>query len=226
MRTILVDKDVVTSFCSFQGTLCLLFPQLKQKNFSVHWTVDDRNIITVTDDEQLGIAFTEMNRPVYKLLVNSKDVGKATTNTEVVHTDIVCNEYEMTPVNGTRYEFLIYADFDLCARSESEGKHPQHDMIKLTNARPQFYQILFRCAQKMHERAGRSQCQQARRNCRIQISKFPNLRLFMEDVLTCIQQDVLLGNTIEAVPKKTKEEEILHHKLYSDKPHFGRMHGS
>merc|ERR1712198_772844 len=206
LRRILVDRDVVTSFCYLQEKLCLVFPQSKQKNFSVQWTDQEGDVITITDDEQLGIAVTEMDGPVYKLFVKAEDVARTTTDTTVVHAGIVCDGCEMTPIKGTRYKCLVCADFDLCALCESEGKHPQHNMIKLPNAGPRFPQRLFNCAQKMHERAGRSQCHQPRRNCRIQAPMFPNIKLFMESIPTCIQQDLHLGEVIEAVMKTAKEE--------------------
>merc|ERR1711963_788830 len=206
LRRILVDRDVVTSFCYLQEKLCLVFPQLKQKNFSVQWTDQEGDVITITDDEQLGIAVTEMDGPVYKLFVKAKDVARTTTDTMVVHAGIVCDGCEMTPIKGTRYKCLVCADFDLCALCESEGKHPQHNMIKLPNAGPRFPQRLFKCAQRMHGRARRSQCHQPRRNCGIQAPMFPNIKLFMESIPTCIQQDLPLGEVIGAVMKTAKEE--------------------
>merc|ERR1712173_119020 len=206
LRRILVDRDVVTSFCYLQEKLCLVFPQLKQKNFSVQWTDQEGDVITITDDEQLGIAVTEMDGPVYKLFVKAKEVARTTTDTMVVHAEIVCDGCEMTPIKGTRYKCLVCADFDLCALCESEGKHPQHNMIKLPNAGPRFPQRLFKCAQMIHERARRSQCHQPRRNCGIQAPMFPNIKLFMESIPTCIQQDLPLGEVIEAVMKTAKDE--------------------
>merc|ERR1711963_996350 len=205
LRRILVDKDAVTSFSYLQEKLCLVFPQLKQKAFSIHWTDQDGDVITITDDEQLGIAVTEMDGPVYKLFVKAKDVARTTTDTMVLHAGIVCDGCEMTPIKGTRFKCLVCADFDLCALCEVEGKHPQHNMIKLINERPQFPQRLFKCTQKMHERAGWSQCPQVRRNCRLQAPVFPKMKLFMEGIPTCIQQDLPLSEVIEAVLKTAKE---------------------
>merc|ERR1712173_192 len=206
LRRILVDRDVVTSFCYLQEKLFLVFPQLKQKNFSVQWTDQEGDIITITDDEQLGIALAEMEGPVYKLFVKAKDVARTITDTAVMHAGIVCDGCEMAPIKGTRYKCLVCADFDLCALCESEGKHPQHNMIKLPNAGPRFPKRLLKCAQRMHERAGRSQCHQPRRNCGIQAPMFPNIKLFMESIPTCIQQDLPLGEVIGAVMKTAKEE--------------------
>merc|ERR1712215_63539 len=85
LRRILVDKDVVTSFCYLQEKLCLVFPQLKQKTFSIHWSDQDGDIITITDDEQLGIALTEMQGPVYKFCVNVKSRKETRAKTEDIH---------------------------------------------------------------------------------------------------------------------------------------------
>merc|ERR1712198_223179 len=205
LRRILVDKDAVTSFSYLQEKLCLVFPQLKQKTFSINWTDQDGDVITITDDEQLGIALTEMDGPVYKLFVKVNDDAKSKADTAVLHAGIVCDGCEMTPIKGTCFKCLVCNDFDLCALCEAEGKHPQHNMIKLINERPRFPQRFFKCAQKMHERAGWSQCPQARRNCRLQAPVFPKMKLFMEGIPTCIQQDLPLGEVIEAVLKTAKE---------------------
>merc|ERR1711963_1113249 len=182
-RRILVDKDAVTSFSYLQEKLCLVFPQLNQKTFSIHWTDQDGDVITITDDEQLGIALTEMDGPVYKLFVKVNDDAKSTADTAVLHAGIVCDGCEITPIKGTRFKCLVCADFDLCALCEAEGKRTQ----------------------KMHERAGWSQCPRVRRNCRIQAPVFPKMKLFMEGIPTCIQQDLPLGEVIEAVLKTAKE---------------------
>ena len=68
-----------------------MFPELKQKTFLVYWTDQDRDIITITDDEQLRIALTEMEGPLYKLSIKIKDTAETTKNTAVVHAGIVCD---------------------------------------------------------------------------------------------------------------------------------------
>merc|ERR1711915_312586 len=98
LRRMLVDQDAATRFSHLQEKLCLVFPQLKQKTFSIRWTDQDGDIITITDDEQLDIALNEMDGPVYKLLVKVKDDDKHNADSTVVHAGIVCDGCEMTPI--------------------------------------------------------------------------------------------------------------------------------
>ena len=76
VRRFVVDKEVSTSFTYLQEKLCVVFPQLKQKTFSVSWTDGDGDIVTIGLDEELIIALTEMPGPVYKLVVNVKTQKK------------------------------------------------------------------------------------------------------------------------------------------------------
>merc|ERR1712189_33683 len=73
VRRFVVDKDVSTSFTYLQEKLCAVFPQLKQKIFSVSWTDEDGDNVTIGMDEELIIALTEMPGPVYKLKVVVKN---------------------------------------------------------------------------------------------------------------------------------------------------------
>merc|ERR1739838_554552 len=72
VRRFVVDKNVITSFSYLQDKLCVVFPQLKQKIFSVSWTDEDGDKVTIATDEELIIALTEMPGPVYKLVANVK----------------------------------------------------------------------------------------------------------------------------------------------------------
>ena len=70
LRRFMVDKEVSTSFSNLKEKLCLVFPQLKQKIFSISWIDEDGDMVTISTDEELIIALTEMAGPVYKLSVN------------------------------------------------------------------------------------------------------------------------------------------------------------
>jgi len=76
VRRFVVDKDVSTSFTYLQEKLCAVFPQLKQNIFSVNWTDEDGDNVTIGMDEELIIALTEMSGPVYKLIVLIKNEEK------------------------------------------------------------------------------------------------------------------------------------------------------
>merc|ERR1739838_272539 len=79
VRRFVVDKEVSTSFTYLQEKLCAVFPQLKLKIFSVSWTDEDGDTVTIGMDEELIIALTEIPGPVYRLVVNVKSQKKEET---------------------------------------------------------------------------------------------------------------------------------------------------
>jgi len=168
LRRMQVEKDVSTSFSYLQEKLCLLFPHLKQKTFSINWTDEDGDIITITDDEQLGIALTEMQGPVYKFCVNVKSRKETKGKTEDIHIGIICDGCEMSPIKGTRYKCLICPDFDLCNDCQSKGEHSEHNMMKLTTPRSSLPPWNFNHFHKMHNQYS---CHGSRRNGKISSTK-------------------------------------------------------
>ena len=58
LRRFVVDKEVSTSLPYLQEKLCLVFPQLKQKIFSITWTDEDGDMVSIATDEELIIALT------------------------------------------------------------------------------------------------------------------------------------------------------------------------
>jgi len=166
VRRFVVDKDVSTSFTYLQEKLCTVFPQLKQKIFSVNWTDEDGDNVTIGMDEELIIALTEMSGPVYKLIVlikneekfgNSGNNQKETTEAKsLIHHGITCDSCEKTPIEGYRYKCVVCDDFDLCGKCEAAGRHPGHNMMRIANPEMVFPQRLFKRIHKMQERAEKS----------------------------------------------------------------------
>merc|ERR1712212_986987 len=73
VRRFVLDRDVSTSFTYLQEKLRAVFPQLMQKIFSISWTDEDNDSVTIGLDEELIIALTEMPGPLYKLVVSVKN---------------------------------------------------------------------------------------------------------------------------------------------------------
>merc|ERR1712236_43171 len=166
VRRFVVDKDVSTSFTYLQEKLCTVFPQLKQRIFSVSWTDEDGDNVTIGMDEELIIALTEMPGPVYKLKVvvkneekstNSGNYQKETTEGKnLIHHGVTCDSCEKTPIKGYRYKCVVCDDFDLCGICEAAGRHPGHNMMRIANPEMVFPQRLFKRIHKMQERAEKS----------------------------------------------------------------------
>jgi len=163
LRRFVVDKDVSTSYSYLQEKLCLVFPQLKQKIFSISWTDEDGDMVTIATDEELIIALTEMPGPVYKLTVNIKSVKKAEDTSDEasqIHLGVTCDACEKTPIVGHRYKCVVCDDFDLCGSCEAAGRHPGHNMMRISNPEMAFPQRLFKRIHKMQERAEKRQSRQ------------------------------------------------------------------
>eukprot|EP00090_Calanus_glacialis_P045022 TRINITY_DN8123_c0_g1_i2.p1 TRINITY_DN8123_c0_g1~~TRINITY_DN8123_c0_g1_i2.p1 ORF type:complete len:514 (-),score=192.21 TRINITY_DN8123_c0_g1_i2:143-1684(-) len=170
LRRFVVDKEVSTSFAYLQEKLCLVFPQLKQKIFSVTWTDEDGDMVTIATDEELIIALTEMPGPVYKLKVDVKSPKKThdamnDSNQDVkIHHGVTCDVCEKTPIKGNRYKCVVCDDFDLCGSCEAAGRHPGHNMMRISNPEMAFPQRLFKRIHKMQERAEKNRSQQEKEN--------------------------------------------------------------
>merc|ERR1719245_2115301 len=102
------------------------------------WKDEDGDMVTISTDEELIIALTEMAGPVYKLTVIIKSEKKTEDNSSdatQVHLGVVCD------------------DFDLCGSCEAAGCHSGHNMIRISNPEMVFPQRLFKRIHKMQERA-------------------------------------------------------------------------
>ena len=110
VRRFVIDKGASTSFDYLVGKLEVVFPQIKTSTFSIHWTDEDGDNVTITSDEELIIALTEMSGPLYKLRVNIKKTkpvvtgqeSEATGSSSAVHYGVTCDGCECKPIIGNR----------------------------------------------------------------------------------------------------------------------------
>merc|ERR1719350_207395 len=118
--------------------------------------------VTISNDEELIIALTEMPGPLYKLCLNLKGNKKPVTMAETseaedkkaaVHYGVTCDGCEVCPITGVRYKSLELDDYDLCSVCEAKGVHPGQNMIKITEPGYTFPQRLFKRMQVLQERA-------------------------------------------------------------------------
>ena len=78
VRRFMVDKEVTTSFAHLQEKLFTLFPDLKRSDFTIRWTDADSDEVTVTCDDDLIVAITEMKGPIYKFSIKTTGGSRLT----------------------------------------------------------------------------------------------------------------------------------------------------
>merc|ERR1719326_379130 len=158
VRRFVIDKNVSTSFDYLVGKLRVIFPQIQRSEFTVGWTDDDGDHVTITTDEELIIALTEMAGPLYKLTVTVKKTGPAQSEAgekeeAVVHHGVTCDGCELANITGPRYKCVVCDDYDLCGGCEAAGRHPGHNMMKITTPGNVFPHRLFKRIQRLQEKA-------------------------------------------------------------------------
>ena len=110
VRRFVIDKGVSTSYDYLVGKLELVFPNLKGGLYNICWTDADGDNVTITSDEELIIALTEMTGPLYKLTVNVKKSNAVHVEPQMeteasgpkVHYGVTCDGCEAKPISGNR----------------------------------------------------------------------------------------------------------------------------
>jgi len=168
VRRFVVDKNVSSSFEYMEGKLRTVFPGLNQAVFSVSWTDEDGDLVTIATDEELIIALTEMPGPLYKLSVIVKGMKKnehgAPSQESQTHHGVTCDACEKHPIEGYRYKCVVCDDYDLCGSCEAAGRHPGHNMMRIASPENVFPQRLFKRIHKLQERAEKSRSRQEKEN--------------------------------------------------------------
>merc|ERR1712226_1192959 len=167
VRRFVVDKEVSTSLIYIKEKLVSVFPVLAEKLFSVSWTEEDGDAITIDTDEELILALTELAGPVYKLTVTMRGAKRVEQPQEpgvganVIHHGVTCDGCDKAPIVGYRYKCVVCDDYDLCGACEKAGKHPGHNMMRISSPEVIWPQRLFKRIHKMQEKAEqRSRCRQ------------------------------------------------------------------
>merc|ERR1712018_330366 len=173
VRRFVVDKEVSTSLVYIKEKLVSVFPVLAEKLFSVSWTDEDGDAITIDTDEELILALTELAGPVYKLTATVRGAKRVEQPQEpgvganVIHHGVTCDGCDKAPIVGYRYKCVVCDDYDLCGACEKAGKHPGHNMMRISSPEVIWPQRLFKRIHKMQEKAEqRSRCRQEKQEKR------------------------------------------------------------
>jgi len=168
VRRFTTDKETLPALVTLQKKVEQVFYVLQDKKYTITWEDDDGDRVTISSDEELQIALTEMAGPVYKLHFAFSASDKAANNAEAsspnaeqlmqgeVHPGVTCDGCD-GQVRGHRYKCMICPDYDLCARCEVKGIHPGHNMMRLATVQGTWPHNFFKRLQKMQERAVKRQ---------------------------------------------------------------------
>merc|ERR1712047_160647 len=116
VRRFVVDKEVSTSLVYIKEKLVSIFPVLADKIFSVSWTDEDGDSITIDTDEELILALTELPGPVYKLTATVRAAKKVEEPQEpgvganMTHHGVTCDGCDKAPIVGFRYKCVVCDD--------------------------------------------------------------------------------------------------------------------
>ncbi|KRT86186.1 hypothetical protein AMK59_2553, partial [Oryctes borbonicus] len=121
------DTSVITNIIFIKEKLQTIFPKLREANFRITWRDAEGDDITLENDEDLIMAFTEMDGPMKILYVTV--LGYQLPNNETATPNIICDVCEKK-ITTYRYKCLQCFDYDLCGDCEHAGHHSHHMMLR------------------------------------------------------------------------------------------------
>ena len=160
VRRFLVDKAISTRLILIREKLVSVFPILADRDFSISWKDAEGDNITVDSDNELILAMAELAGPVYKLTATVGGTRKSLQQEEdeadgasTTHTGVMCDSCDKAPIVGFRYKCVVCQDYDLCATCNTAGRHPGHNMMRISGQQVVWTQRLFQRIHKMQEKA-------------------------------------------------------------------------
>lgn len=132
-----VDCHTVTSFVFMEEKLRTVFPNLRNGDFKINWKDADGDLITISNDEDIITALTEMTDNPRVLYINSA----TKTSTDQPHQFRVVCDVCQKGISGYRYKCIECPDYDLCLTCEGNGNHSEHMVLRFPNSNTSFAKI-------------------------------------------------------------------------------------
>ncbi|KAK6643527.1 hypothetical protein RUM43_005037 [Polyplax serrata] len=137
VRRIHILEYLSTSFANLCEEIITLFPILKNTSYSITWKDDEGDEITISSDNELTIALTEMKTDIKKLYINT--LGRALQKVEEksdkefsVCNVVICDGCDKV-IEGNRYKCVLSRDYDLCSSCQSKSVHQDHPILTIFN---------------------------------------------------------------------------------------------
>jgi len=126
-----------SSFRSVQDSIRSVFTGLNSASFSLVWTDDEGDKVTVSSDPELNEAIRVLSNQKamarFEVTVINEALPREVPGGEV-HCNVTCDECGMCPIYGERFKCTVRNDFDLCAKCEASRVQP-FPMVKMTATR-------------------------------------------------------------------------------------------
>jgi len=140
VRRFLISQEICGNFSYLQGKLITVFPTLKNKQFSIFWTDNEGDEVTIASDEDLTIALAELDGPVYKITVKAKYEesmqGSQYTSSEEEET----NESNESPTEEFQQWSGVFSDQ---ARAEPPSGQPNNNQGMIHQFIPPVFLTIF-----------------------------------------------------------------------------------
>ena len=94
VRRFVVDWELRTSLVYIREKFVTVFPVLQDRVFSLSWTDEDSDVITIDSDEELVLALAELTGPVYKLTAIIKGTKLQQTEEDIISSSLIINNLD------------------------------------------------------------------------------------------------------------------------------------
>lgn len=173
VRRFEVDQGVVTNYDYIRERLQYVFPRLRGKVFKILWKDAENDEVTISSDEEMMIALSEIKSDLCKLLVRipSEANDSADNPTFSIPLTPACPALDeganacsacQKPIQGFRYKCLECVQYNQCTDCEYRGTHTDHVMIRMSREYPTLRSLIPRGIQVVKQHMGVYMCKPLR----------------------------------------------------------------